>query len=475
MTRLTMGWVTAKPNLHFHTDLLYALVRLLGRFWIWFFFKSVEVRGLESVPREGPVLLCINHPNNFIDSLLVGAVLPRRVHYLATATLFSNSLLARLLTALGVTPVYRRQDDPDKMDKNVATFEACISTLEKGQLISIYPEGITHAEPRVQRIKTGAARIALEAEATHGGQLGLSLIPVGLTFEKRKSFRGRVLIAFGEPIPLTPYLHLYGHKPWKAVEALTTQIQQKMEAQIIHIEQIDLAQMIREVEALYRDDLLRELQQERGLSSSQIDFFRLSRTIVTAVQHFKAQDPDRVERIWQRIQAYKALLAEYRVKDPTIHSWLQSQPLRRQLSRSGLGVIGLPVFAYGAMVNALPYYVPRWFARKITNKEVYYATARFLGSIVLFPLSWGIETWVIWRLTNLKIAVLFFASLPLSGLLAYHYLRGMARFRQELRFAWLAMTRNHATTRLLVERQEVLNELEQAKNDYLATIKERPF
>src|SRR3989442_12088224 len=68
----------------------YAVVRVIARFWIWFFFERVEVRHRERVPRMGPVLLCINHPNNLIDSLLVGSVLPRKVHYLATAALFRN-------------------------------------------------------------------------------------------------------------------------------------------------------------------------------------------------------------------------------------------------------------------------------------------------------------------------------------------------------------------------------------------------
>ena len=63
----------------------YSVVRLVGRFWLWFFFKDVAVVGVDRVPAAGPVLLCINHPNNLIDSLLVGGVLPRKVHYLATA------------------------------------------------------------------------------------------------------------------------------------------------------------------------------------------------------------------------------------------------------------------------------------------------------------------------------------------------------------------------------------------------------
>lgn len=447
---------------------LYAAVRLLGRFWIWFFFKAVDVRHPERVPRQGPVLLCVNHPNNLIDSLLVGAVLPRQVHFLATAALFRNRLLARFLAAVGVIPIYRRQDDPDKMEQNVASFEACFTALEQGRLIVIYPEGTTHAEPRVQRIKTGAARIALEAEARHDGRLGLVLIPVGLTFEARKSFRNRVLVAFGEPISLAPYLAHYREDPWKVVDALTTQIQWGMEAQVIHVERIDLADVVREVETLYRDDLVRELREERGIPPKQIDIFRLSRAIVAAVHYFKEHDPDRVERIWQRLQAYKALLAEYRIRDQAVRDRLETAPPRARLARSGLGLLGLPIFAYGALVNALPYYIPRWLARTLTRKETDYATVRFLSSIILFPLFWGFETWVVWRLTGPRIAALFFLSLPLSGLLAYHYLGGLARLRSRLRFAQLAMTRNHAAARLLAERQQLMAELDQAKRDYLA-------
>src|SRR6267378_7686401 len=111
-------------------DPFYAVVRVIARFWIWFFFERVEVRHPERVPRMGPVLLCINHPNNLIDSLLVGSVLPRKVHYLATAALFRNPLIARLLVALGVIPVYLKADDPDKLDRNTEMFAACDEAFE---------------------------------------------------------------------------------------------------------------------------------------------------------------------------------------------------------------------------------------------------------------------------------------------------------------------------------------------------------
>src|SRR5438093_2855838 len=70
------------------TDRLYRAVRAVARFWLWFFFKAVDVRHPERVPEWGPVPLCINHPNNSIDSPLVSAALGRKFHDPATGTLF---------------------------------------------------------------------------------------------------------------------------------------------------------------------------------------------------------------------------------------------------------------------------------------------------------------------------------------------------------------------------------------------------
>lgn len=454
-------------------DRLYAAVRLLARFWIWFFFKAVEVRHPERVPSAGPVLLCVNHPNNLIDSLLVGAVVPREIHYLATAALFRNPLLARFLRSCGAIPVYRRQDDPDKMDRNVETFAACLGALADDRLVAIYPEGTTHAESRVQRIKTGAARIALMYEALRqdGERTGtgeLALVPVGLTFEARKSFRGRVLVAFGPAIPVAPHLERYRDDPVKAVDALTTAIQWGMEAQVVHADRIGTADLVRAVEALYGNDLVRQLQAERGLKPAEIDTLRLARTIEDAVGHFKVREPARVEAIWQRIQAYRAMLAEYHVRDQAVQARLERRPARRRLRTSGLAVVGLPAFVYGAAVNALPYYLPRWLSRRLARKETDYATIRLLASVVAFPLFWSAETWLVWRLGGPVWAAAFALSLPTSGLVAYHYLAGLGRLRSQLRFGALALTQRHAASRLLAERQAIIAELERAKADYLA-------
>ena len=456
------------------TERFYSVVRQVGRFWLWFFFKDVAVAGLARVPPSGPVLLCINHPNNLIDSLLVGGVLPRKVHYLATAALFRNPLVARFLAACGAIPVYRKQDDPDRMDKNADAFAACFRALERGDLIGIYPEGTTHSEDRVQRIKTGAARIALDYQAAGRGA-PLALVPVGLTFEARKAFRGHVRVSFGEPIPLTPYAAVYHDEPAKAVEALTTAIQWGMQAEILHVARLERQDLIRAVEELYRGDLIRELQEERGLRAREIDPLRLSRAIADAAAHFEERDPERVARLWAGVQRYRALLATYQMRDQAVRSRARRPAARARLRRSWEASLGLPFFAYGLVVNGLPYLLPRWLARRTARKETDYATTRLLASTVAFPLFWTLETWIVWRLLGPAWALGFALSLPVSGLIAYRYLGGVSRLQSQLRFGLLSLTHRQSAGRLLAERQALVAELERAKDDYLAATRGSSF
>jgi glycerol-3-phosphate O-acyltransferase / dihydroxyacetone phosphate acyltransferase len=462
--------VTAAPD---PMDRFYRGVRAVARFWLWFLFKSVDVRHPERVPASGPILLCVNHPNNFIDSLLVGGAVRRKVHYLATAAMFRNPIMARFLLACGAIPVYRKQDDPDKMDRNLDTFSACFAAFARGRLVAIYPEGTTHAEVRVQRIKTGAARIALGYEADHPGEL--QMIPVGLSFEARKSFRSRVLVSFGEPMQPAAYLKAYREDPVKTVDALTRDLQWAMEAQVVNVERIDDQRFVRAVEELYRDELTEQVMDSRGLRRRDVDPVRLSRSIADALQHFKAIDPVRVESLWQRIQAYRALLAQYHVRDEVVRARRHRLPARTKLVYSWDAVAGLPFFGYGAVVNALPYYIPRWLAHRMARKETDYATIRLLASIVAFPLFWSLETWLVARAAGAVWAVAFALSLPLSGLIAYRYLIGAGWLRTRIRFARLAATQSQAARRLVAEREAIVAELERAKQDYITATKGSSF
>jgi hypothetical protein len=248
-----------------------------------------------------------------------------------------------------------------------------------------------------------------------------------------------------------------------------------MEHEVVNVERIDDARLLQAIELLYRDTLAREVMEARGVGPRDVDLVRLSRSIVDAIAWFKAREPDRVASIWQRIRTYRALLAEYHLRDETVRARLQRLPARARLVYSWDAIIGLPFFVYGALVNLAPYLTPRWLARRLARKETDYATVRLLASIVAFPVFYAVEIWLVLRLAGAVTAALFALSLPISGLIAYRYLAGAGRFRGRLRFALLAATHEAAARRLVAERAAIVAELERAKTEWLAATRGSSF
>src|SRR5262249_23671320 len=179
------------------------------------------------------------------------------------------------------------------------------------------------------------------------------------------AFRSRVLVSFGESIQPAAYLKAYREDPVKAVDALTRDLQWAMEAQVVNVERIDDQRLVQAVEELYRDELTQAVMESRGLRRRDVDPVRLSRPIADAVRHFKAREPERVEAIWRSIQAYRSLLAQYHQRDEAVRRRRERLPARARLVYSWDAIAGFPLFGYGALVNALPYYVPPRLAHRM--------------------------------------------------------------------------------------------------------------
>jgi glycerol-3-phosphate O-acyltransferase / dihydroxyacetone phosphate acyltransferase len=141
----------------------------------------------EPVPAEGPLLLVANHPNSLLDPALVSTAARRPVRFLAKAPLFSVPVIGWLVRGAGSIPVFRRQDEPALMTQNADAFRAAYDALVSGSAIGIFPEGVSHDEPSITPLRTGAARIALESATRLGG--AFPIVPVGLIFREKETFR----------------------------------------------------------------------------------------------------------------------------------------------------------------------------------------------------------------------------------------------------------------------------------------------
>ena len=160
------------------------------------FYRSVEVTGRQRIPADRPVLVVANHGNGFVDPIVVASVLGRLPRFLAKAALWKVIVARPFLALAGVLPVYRRSDG-DRPGDNRAMFEACHQELAGGAMVAIFPEGTTGDRGGLDRVRTGAARIALGAVPTAPT---LVVVPIGLAFESRIETRQRALVMVGEPI-----------------------------------------------------------------------------------------------------------------------------------------------------------------------------------------------------------------------------------------------------------------------------------
>jgi 1-acyl-sn-glycerol-3-phosphate acyltransferase len=171
--------------------MIYALLRWITGIALHWFYNDIRIVGAENIPRDGPLLIAANHQNALVDSLIVGWLVPRRIAMTAKATLADNPLIAILFRVLHVVPLRRVSDEVRKQNgvpagksRNAQAFAEIFKLLERNGALLIFPEGKSHNEAGLEPLKTGLARVALQARDEHA-VTGLRILPLGLVFEDK--------------------------------------------------------------------------------------------------------------------------------------------------------------------------------------------------------------------------------------------------------------------------------------------------
>jgi 1-acyl-sn-glycerol-3-phosphate acyltransferase len=171
-----------------------ALARLILRV----FYRRIEVVGGERLPGTGPLVVVANHHNSLVDAMMLLAFLPRRTRLLAKHTLWSHPVVGPLLALAGAYPVFRAEDGADTRS-NRATFARCVRELARGGVVALFPEGRSHPGTGLLPLKSGAARLALQAAGVAEAH-GLRVVPIAIGYEDRGVFRSRARLAVGAPL-----------------------------------------------------------------------------------------------------------------------------------------------------------------------------------------------------------------------------------------------------------------------------------
>lgn len=363
-------------------------------------FRSLQVRG--EPPGDGPILWVLNHPNGLLDAVVASAALDDAPRFLGKATLWKVLVLKPLIAVFDPIPVHRRADGDVGPEATMRTFAAVHEVFAAGGSVAIFPEGISHGHRELAPLKTGAARMLLSAPCP------VRLVPAGLVYGQRETFRHSALLRIGAPIDYED-LRGEGATPDR-VDALTDRIREALVPLTLHGPDDAAARLAERL-----GWLLAEGPRERaGLEPLRARVRLLADRLRTCDDAVRREIEARVDAVTDAL-ARAGLRPDqlgFHYSSDVVAGWLPGFVARLALAPL--------VFSVGLAYWPV-YRLTGWLIGRLTLDLDVQATYKFLLGLVLFPV-WMIATIVAagviaggWGvLAAIVGAVVAFAAMPLA-------------------------------------------------------------
>jgi 1-acyl-sn-glycerol-3-phosphate acyltransferase len=375
-------------------------------------YRSVESRQQPGETAAGPQLTVSNHFGGFADALIQAYALDRVPRFIARDVIWRIPIAKQVMEFARAIPTHKPEDKGPA--GNDQMFSSTYEALAEGDLIMIFPEGVTVDDPAMARIKTGAARIALGARAS--GVEGIQIIPSGIHYDDKASLRSKVWVNVGSALDLDAEIDRYAPPGTPqdasnhgAVRALTADIEERLRRSA--------------------PDYL-DWQEERTLSEAAAVALRTVPGATPDVDYGDESDlanllsqrpPEAKAAIAVALDRYTADLDAAGLNDRQMAASYRSR--RSFLGRIAwniiVGLLLLPFALAGLAINFLPF-VLLWLIGRLKLDPAVAATVKPGAAILLFSISWGVAGWAGWTLSGLEgiAAVLLVMPLYLYALFA---------------------------------------------------------
>lgn len=373
------------------------------------FFRNIEVAGIENIPEAGPVIFAGNHPNALMDGWLLTAKCGRwPVYFLASAKLWKYRALTPLLNASGAIPVFRREEYGEDADNNDA-FEKIYEALESGDCIGIFPEGVSHVESQLVKLKTGTARVALTV--SDRGKVSVPIVPVGLNYIRRHRFRSQAYIFFGEPIEIDDeWLARFRSEPQEAAVALTDRLADTLRSLTVNAPDWRTFRVTQTARRLYKPATAQ-------LTPGQ--YVELNRRFVN--QYVQDKDEPEVRKLTEDLENYQAQLDMLELKDHQLRKPVTPSVAAGKIARRSLKMLLLLPLALPGAILHLPI---GWIAAVVGEKFSYeqddVATLKAFAAVLLLPILYIVIAITIGMMAGAWWGFALLIVLPLSFFVSVH-------------------------------------------------------
>ena len=420
--------------------LSYRLLTGIARLAVRWYYRDADFDGASRIPRSGPVLLVVNHPNELMDAIFAGLVAPRQLTFTGKATLFEHPFANAFLRYMRVVPLRRSQDERSvagsaevDTSRNADSFAAIHTALAAGQMVLIFPEGRSWDEPRLAPIKTGAARIALSAR--DAGVRDLTVVPIGINYERKDGLRSRVLVEVGQPIALDTLTSQQAQ-----VDSLTHEIAKRLHAVTLNFDDDSAADEVLDLATVLAatTEEIRPLGDPDAPMSTKIDVARRADVIRQRLDRgeLPPHTEGRVRHVQRRLFSLRRTATKLgiRLDDVALDTRLPAAG-RFVIRELLLAAVGIPLAVWGRLNHFVPFTLATWLGVRTSIARSQLAMHTIMLGAVLIPIFYVIQTAVAWRVAGPWWAALYAASLVPSASWDLRYTERLRQLRRRA-LAW---------------------------------------
>jgi 1-acyl-sn-glycerol-3-phosphate acyltransferase len=182
--------------------MLYSVLKVIVRLAAKIFCRKITINNRELLNEKGPMILACNHPNSFLDAVLMDILFEQPIWSLTRGDAFLGKRINNILFNLKMLPVYRPTEGVENLSENYKTFNACIEIFKRRGVVLIFSEGLCVNEWHLRSLKKGTARLAYKCLQEN---IPLKILPVGINYSSYKRFGKNLFVNFGNLLSVNDF------------------------------------------------------------------------------------------------------------------------------------------------------------------------------------------------------------------------------------------------------------------------------
>lgn len=395
----------------------YWLLKQYVQFINWLITKRTIVLGKDKIPANKPIVFAPNHQNALSDPMAVLLNTRLQPVWLARADIFGISkFIDTILQFLKIIPVFRLRDGKENLEKNQETFAISIKVLENNSALALFPEAAHTFKRQMALHKKAVPRIVFMAEEQKNDNLDIQIIPTGIYYSHYWKFNRSLIVIFGDPISVTDYLAAYKENPNTATIDLKKQLHDALIPLTLNIRSksfYDTYEKIRDSYGIY-------FLKRQNKKATLLNRFYSDQQLVKLLYSYEKKHHDEMMAIEELTNNYYQSLGRHKLRAWILES-TGKLPLKFLINILIL-LVGLPIFLYGFILNALPYFIIDQTVRKKVKDKAFWSSFILVAAIVVLPLNYLVLLLVMIPISvSIWIKLLIIASLPIAGKLAFNW------------------------------------------------------